>query len=211
MNIPERRTTADGFELTFGTNHLGHFALTAGLLPALLRSPGARIVTVSAIAGTWRSGHLENLMSEQRYAATSAYAKSRRANIVFTQELARRLHDTTVETVVVHPGAAMTNLQRHTAGPLFRLVSGFMERYMMGAPDGAAWPSLYAATAVDIVNGGFDGPAGRVQTSGTPKLVILPAGAGNPVESAMLWRESERLTGIRFNIVSTPHAITATE
>ena len=79
-----------------------------------------------------------------------------------------------------------------------------MERYMMGTPEGAAWPSLYAATAADVVNGGFYGPAGRVQTSGTPKLLTLPT--DDPAEGAMLWRESERLTGIPFEIVSAPRA-----
>jgi len=209
MNIPERRTTSDGFELTFGTNHLGHFALTAGLLPSLLRSPSARVVTVTAIAGTWRRGRLEDVMSERRYAAMGAYAKSKRANIVFAKELAKRLRGTHVEAVVVHPGAAMTNLQRHTAGPLFRMVSGFMERYMMGTPEGAAWPSLYAATAPGITNGGFYGPAGRVQTSGTPKLV--PFQLADPDEGSRLWALSEELTDVRFEIPSVPAAATANE
>lgn len=209
MNIPERRTTGDGFEMTFGTNHLGHFALTAGLLPALMRSPAARIVTVTAIAGTWRRGRLEDPMSERHYAAMGAYAKSKRANIVFTEELARRLHGTSVEAMVVHPGAAMTNLQRHTAGPLFRMVSGFMERYMMGTPEGAAWPSLYAATASGIVSGGFYGPAGRVQTSGTPKLV--PFELADVDEGSRLWTLSEELTGRRFEIPARPQAAADTE
>lgn len=96
MNIPQRRTTRDGFELTFGTNHLGHFALTAQVMPALRRSPAARIVTVSAIAAKWPSGALTDLMSEQRYRPMAAYAKSKRANVVFTRELARRLAGTTI-------------------------------------------------------------------------------------------------------------------
>ncbi|MDX3854950.1 oxidoreductase [Streptomyces sp. AK02-01A] len=205
MNIPERRTTSDGFELTFGTNHLGHFALTAGLMPALLRSPAARIVTVSAIAATWRMGRLEDLMSDRRYGAMSAYAKSKRANVVFTQELARRLTGTSIEALVVHPGSAMTNLQRHSQGPLSQLIVALTSRTVMGSAEGAAWPSLYAATSLDAHSGQFIAPAGRDQTAGSPKPVPLPRGADDPAEGAFLWTESERLTGIHF--LSDPTAL----
>jgi len=200
MNIPDRRTTADGFELTFGTNHLGHFALTAGLLPALKRAPAARIITVSAIAATWGVGKLEDLNSEHKYGAMRAYAKSKRANVVFTEELARRLAGTNILPVVVHPGAAMTGLQRNNQSPLTRAVIALTKNIAMGSPEGAAWPSLYAATSPDIVAGGFYGPAGRDQTSGTPKPVPLPRGADDPAEGRRLWQDSERLTGIRFEI-----------
>ncbi|WP_326579924.1 oxidoreductase [Actinacidiphila glaucinigra] len=198
MNVPGRRTTADGFELTFGTNHLGHFALTAGLMPALLRSPAARVVTVSAVAARWRSGRLDDLNSERRYGAMTAYAKSKRANVVFTRELARRLAGTRVEAVVVHPGSAMTNLQRHSSGPLSRMLVAMAARALMGSQEGAAWPSLYAATSPDVRSGHFTGPAGRDQTSGTPVLVPLPRGADDPAEGERLWTASERLTGVRF-------------
>lgn len=198
MNVPERRTTADGFELTFGTNHLGHFALTAGLMPALLRSPAARVVNVSAVAARWRSGRLVDLNSERRYGAMSAYAKSKRANVVFTRELARRLAGSHVEAVVVHPGSAMTNLQRHSSGPLSWIVVAVAARALMGSQQGAAWPSLYAATSPDVRSGQFIGPAGRDQTSGTPVQVPLPRGADDRAEGERLWTASERLTGVRF-------------
>jgi NAD(P)-dependent dehydrogenase (short-subunit alcohol dehydrogenase family) len=201
MNVPDRRTTADGFELTFGTNHLGHFALTAQLMPALERSPAARIVTVSAIAARWRSGALTDLMSEDRYRPMAAYAKSKRANIVFTEELARRLDGTGIEALAVHPGAARTNLQRHTDGPLVRLASRLFGRFALGSTEGAAWPTLYAATSPGAGNGAFIGPASfNRQTSGTPKPVALPAGADDPAEGARLWAESERLTGVIFTV-----------
>ncbi|MEV0734178.1 oxidoreductase [Polymorphospora sp. NPDC050346] len=200
MNIPTRRTTRDGFELTFGTNHLGHFALTAGLFPAIRRSQAARIVTVSAIAGTWRSGRLNDLMSDHRYTAMGAYAKSKRANIVFTEELARRTAGSNIEAMVVHPGSAVTNLQRHSTGALSRIVIALMRNVVMGSPEGAAWPSLWAATSPDARSGGFYGPAGHDQTSGTPKPVRLPADATDPAEGARLWQDSERYTGIRFTI-----------
>jgi NAD(P)-dependent dehydrogenase (short-subunit alcohol dehydrogenase family) len=199
MNIPDRRTTTDGFEMTVGTNHLGHFAFTALVMPALRRAASARIVTVSAIAAGWRRGALTDLMSEERYRPMSAYAKSKRANVVFTEELARHLAGTTIEAVVVHPGAAMTNLQRHTQGLVARRITSVLEKVLMGSPEGAAWPSLYAATSPDVHNGDFIGPASsRAQTAGTPKPVPLPRGAGDPAEGARLWTTSERLTGVTF-------------
>ncbi|WIX83551.1 oxidoreductase [Amycolatopsis carbonis] len=198
MNVPERRTTSDGFELTVGTNHLGHFALTAGLLPALRRAEAARVVTVSAIAATWRSGRLDDLMSLRRYGGMSAYAKSKRANVVFTQELSRRLAGTALRAVSVHPGSAVTNLQRHSEGVLSRAMIAVLRNVAMGSPEGAAWPSLYVATSPEVISGAFYGPAGRDQTSGTPKPVKLPRGADDPAEGARLWAESERLTGVTF-------------
>ncbi|MFF3505598.1 oxidoreductase [Streptomyces sp. NPDC003247] len=204
MDVPERRLTRDGLELTVGTNHLGHFALTAHLMPALRRSAAARVVTVSAIAAAWRSGDLADLMSERGYRPMSAYAKSKRANVVFTQELARRLAGSAHRAVAVHPGSAVTNLQRHTStSRMGRLLLALASRTLMGSPDGAAWPSLYAATHPEVVNGAYLGPAGRDQTSGTPKPVRLPAGADDPELGAWLWRESERLTGVTFPVLRT--------
>ena len=199
MNVPERRTTSDGFELTFGTNHLGHFALTALLLPALRRAPAARVVTVSAMAARWRSGELVDLMSERRYRPMAAYAKSKRANVVFTLELARRLAGTPISAVAVHPGAAMTNLQQHTDG-MTRLIVPLLARFAMGSAEGAAWPSLFAATEPGVPSGAFLGPAGRRQESGTPELTRLPRNADDPAEGARLWAESESLTGIPFRV-----------
>jgi NAD(P)-dependent dehydrogenase (short-subunit alcohol dehydrogenase family) len=198
MNLAERTATKDGFEATVGTNHLGHFALTLQVLPALQRAPSARIVTVSAIAATWRRAELSDLMSERGYRPMTAYAKSKRANVVFTLELARRLSDTTTEALVVHPGAAMTNLQRHGQGVVTRAVTAVANRLLMGSPEGGAWPSLYAATSPDAQSGDFIGPAGRRQDSGTPKRVELPRGAADRAEGERLWTESERLTGVHL-------------
>lgn len=200
MNLAERQTTADGFEMTFGTNHLGHFAFTAEVMPALRSASAARVVTVSAIAARWGSGELTDLMSEQKYRPMGAYAKSKRANIVFTSELARRLAGTPMTAVAVHPGAAMTNLQQHSQGAASRLIMPLIARLAMGSPEGAAWPSLYAATNPAVKSGSFVGPAGRRQDSGTPKPARLPRGAADPATGASLWRESERLTGVTFNV-----------
>ena len=156
-------------------------------------------MTVSAIAARWPSGKLEDLMSERRYRPMGAYAKSKRANVVYTLELARRTAGIPVEAVVIHPGAALTGLQQHSTG-LVRLLTPLVARLAMGSPAAAAWPSLYAATSPDVHSGQFIGPAGRDQTSGTPKPVRLPKGADDPAEGAYLWQESEQLTGITFTV-----------
>ncbi|WP_309485378.1 SDR family NAD(P)-dependent oxidoreductase [Streptomyces sp. WELS2] len=174
INLPERRTTHDGFEMTVGTNHLGHFAFDAQVWPAVRRSSAPRVVTVSAIAARWPIGRLDDLMSEEGYRAMGAYAKSKRANIVYTLELARRTASSPVEALVVHPGSAMTGLQRHGNGALSRVVTPIAARLLMGSAEGAAWPSLYAATSPYVQWGQFIGPAGRDQTSGAPQARQTP-------------------------------------
>jgi NAD(P)-dependent dehydrogenase (short-subunit alcohol dehydrogenase family) len=200
MNLPERRTTRDGLEMTVGTNHLGHFAFDAQVWPAVRRSSAPRVVTVSAIAARWPMGGLDDLMSEKGYRAMGAYAKSKRANIVYTLELARRTASGPVEALVVHPGSAMTGLQQHGDGPLSRMVTTIAARLLMGSAEGAAWPSLYAATSPYVRSGRFIGPAGRDQTSGTPKPAKLPTGADDPAEGRRLWAVSEELTGVPFDL-----------
>lgn len=198
MNLPTRLTTRDGFEMTVGTNHLGHFAFNAQVWPAVRRSAAARVVTVSAIAARWPLGKLDDLMSENSYRGMAAYAKSKRANIVYTLELARRTVHAPVQAFVVHPGSAMTALQRHGTGALTRLFTPLAARLLMGSAAGAAWPSLYAATSPEVTSGQFIGPAGRDQTSGTPEPAKLPKGAGDIEPGARLWADSERLTGVTF-------------
>ncbi|MEU6289518.1 oxidoreductase [Streptomyces sp. NPDC046988] len=200
MNLPERRTTRDGLEMTVGTNHLGHFAFDAQVWPAVRRSSAPRVVTVSAIAARWPMGRLDDLMSERSYRPMGAYAKSKRANIVYTLELARRTASGPVEALVVHPGSAMTGLQQHGNGPLSRVITPIAARLIMGSAQGAAWPSLYAATSPHVPSGSFIGPAGRDQTSGTPKPAKLPTGADDPVEGGRLWAASEQLTGVAFEL-----------
>ncbi len=138
-------------------------------------------------------------MTERRYRPMGAYAKSKRANVVYTLELTRRTAGTPVEAIVVHPGAAMTSLQRNTGGPV-RLLTPVVGRLAMGSPAGAAWPSLYAATSPDARSGQFIGPAGIDQTSGTAKPVRLPRTADDPAEGTRLWQESEHITGVTFTV-----------
>ncbi|GAA1452101.1 SDR family NAD(P)-dependent oxidoreductase [Nocardiopsis tropica] len=199
MNLPERRTTRDGFEMTVGTNHLGHFPFDAQVWPAVRRASEPRVVTVSAVAARWPTGRLEDLMSEKGYRAMGAYAKSKRANIVYTLELARRTAGSPVEALVVHPGSAMTGLQQHGNDALSRMVTPIAARLLMGSAQGAAWPSLYAATSARVSSGEFIGPAGRDQTSGTPKPAKLPTGADDLAQGRWLWAASEQLTGVPFD------------
>ncbi|WP_233580753.1 SDR family NAD(P)-dependent oxidoreductase [Streptomyces triticirhizae] len=112
----------------------------------------------------------------------------------------RRTAGSPVEALVVHPGSAMTGLQQHGTGILSRLVTPVAARLLMGSAEGAAWPSLYAATSLHARTGRFIGPAGRDQTSGTPKPARLPRGADDPEEGARLWAASERLTGVPFDL-----------
>ncbi|MEU9786022.1 hypothetical protein AB0H92_34555 [Streptomyces phaeochromogenes] len=119
-------------------------------------------------------GKLDDLMSEKNYRAMGAYAKSKRANIVYTLELARRTAGSRIEALVIHPGSAMTGLQQHGTGTLSRIVTSISARLIMGSASGAPWPSLYAATSPQVRSGQFIGPDGRYQTSGTPQARQTP-------------------------------------
>jgi NAD(P)-dependent dehydrogenase (short-subunit alcohol dehydrogenase family) len=141
---------------------------------------------------------VEAVRADAPQAETGTLVLDLRANVVYTLELARRTAGTSLTAVVIHPGSAMTDLQRHSGTGLARLLTPLAERLLMGSAEGAAWPSLYAATSPGVTSGEFIGPAGRDQTSGTPRPVRLPAGAGDPGEGERLWTTSERLTGITF-------------
>ncbi|WP_329135012.1 oxidoreductase [Streptomyces sp. NBC_01476] len=198
MAVPERRTTKDGFELTFGTNHLGHFALTGRLLPALLRAESARVVTVSALVARNRGLTFDDVAGERKYTPMSAYALSKYANVVFTQELARRAAATPLTAVAVHPGSANTGIQRHVPRLVKAVVGVAMERVLGQRPEEAALPSLYAATEPGIAPAAFIGPTGRMETRGAPGPVKLPATAADPAIGRTLWELSERLTHVGY-------------
>jgi len=194
---PAYGKTADGFELQFGTNHLGHFALTGLLLEAMLPVPGSRVVTVSS------SGHrvgwidFADLQSEQRYGRMSAYAQSKLANLMFTHELQRRLAAAGAPTVALaaHPGVAFTDLTRHLPAMLqtaYPVVGGlFAQSAAMGA-----LPTLRAATDPAAAGGEFYGPGGLAQVKGYPVRVSPAARSRDESAQRRLWAESERLTGV---------------
>ncbi|WP_326837340.1 oxidoreductase [Amycolatopsis rhabdoformis] len=199
MAVPERGETADGFELTFGTNHLGHFALTGRLLPALLAAPAARIVTVSAKVARNKAATLDDPMSAVSYSGMAAYTKSKLANVVFTLELARCAVGTGITAVAVHPGTSATGLQQHLPKYLQVLASAVLDRFVGQRPADAARPSLYAATDPGIKPGDFVVPQGRAELRGAPHVAELPAAATDPAVGRRLWALSEELTHVSYS------------
>jgi NAD(P)-dependent dehydrogenase (short-subunit alcohol dehydrogenase family) len=198
---PAYGKTADGFELQFGTNHLGHFALTGLLLAAMLPVPGSRVVTVSS--NGHRTGRIdfEDLQSERRYSRMAAYAQSKLANLMFTYELQRRLDAAGAATAALaaHPGVAFTDLTRHLPGALqsaYPAVGGF---FSQSAAMGAL-PTLRAATDPAAVGGEYYGPDGWVQLKGYPVRVSSTARSRDTGAQGRLWAESERLTGVTFPV-----------
>jgi len=198
--MPPRSETADGFELQFGTNHLGHFALTGLLLDALAAGDASRVVTVSSLEH--RPGKLafDDLQSESGYSPRGAYQQSKFANVVFGLELDRRLRAAglPVISVLAHPGYSATNLQSTgPTGPMKAILAVSNKLFAQGADKGAL-PQLYAATAPGVEGGQFFGPDGFQQARGGP-TEVQPVGRARDAETARrLWEVSERLTGVSY-------------
>ena len=188
--VPPLTKTKDGFELQFGANHLGHFALTNLLLEKIMATPKARIVNVSS--GVHHQGKLdfENLNAEKGYAAWGAYAQSKLANLLFTLELNQRLAAVNSDAIATaaHPGWTLTGLQNGVALWASRLLG-------QQAPMGAL-PTLYAATSADMQANDYAGPGGFQEMRGYPKKVDRSAAAKDPAVARRLWQVSEELTGI---------------
>ena len=203
MAIPRRETT-DGFEMQFGTNHLGHFALTGLLLDSLLARPGARVVTVSSEAARIGRIRFDDLQGSRRYGKWTAYGQAKLSNQLFALELNRRASDRGVDLVSVtaHPGYAATNLQ--AVGPRMS-GSRIMERindlgnlvFAQPAVDGAL-PSLYGATAPGVRGGQYFGPDRLFGMRGHPQPTSFVRAARDPKTARRLWEVSETLTGVRF-------------
>jgi NAD(P)-dependent dehydrogenase (short-subunit alcohol dehydrogenase family) len=205
---PPRRTTKDGFESQFGTNHLGHFALTGQLLPRLLAAPAPRVVTLTS--GAHRIGRINfsNLQGERRYVAWLAYAQSKLANLMFALELQRRATaaGTALESMAAHPGYAATNLQFAAPRLPDRIVMSVTNRLIAQSAEMGALPTLYAATVPDLPGGTFVGPDGFVEQRGHPKIVTGAGRAYDEDAAARLWEVSEELTGVRYQF-TTPAAV----
>ncbi|KPC58851.1 oxidoreductase [Streptomyces chattanoogensis] len=201
MALPYR-TTADGFEMQFGTNHLGHFALTGLLLPRLLATPGARIVTVSSMMHALSDIDLSDLNSERSYRRWIAYARSKSANLLFTHELSRRLaaSGSQVIAAAAHPGYAATNLQ--TAGVRMEgrtsaeRVVDLGNRLIAQSPEGGALGTLCAATAPHMRPDSFIGP--RSGLRGAPAPSFRAPWTKKDATGERLWAASEELTGVRY-------------
>jgi NAD(P)-dependent dehydrogenase (short-subunit alcohol dehydrogenase family) len=198
---PPRRLTKDGFESQFGTNHLGHFALTGLLLGRLLAAPDPRVVTLSS--GAHRIGRInfDDLQSEQRYNNWRAYGQSKLANLMFCFELQRRasVAGAPLRSLAAHPGYAATNLQ--FAGPskaYERSIMAVGNRVIAQSDAMGALPALYAATVPDLPGGSFVGPDGFMEQRGYPKLVPAAGKAYDLEAWQRLWEVSEQLTGVHY-------------
>ncbi|MFI5978147.1 oxidoreductase [Streptomyces sp. NPDC051452] len=196
MMLPEQRTK-QGFEMQFGTNHLGHFALTNLLLPRVT----GRVVTVSS--GLHRGGviRFDDVNLTGRYSPSRAYAQSKLANLLFTLELQRRLTEagSPVCSLAAHPGYAATNLQSHTANPLVRAVMAVGAKLVAQDGEAGALPTLYAATQ-DLPAAAYVGPDGLGEMRGAPTLVGRSAAASDPEAARRLWTLSEELTGVEWGL-----------
>ncbi|MGW1884874.1 oxidoreductase [Streptomyces sp. NPDC001970] len=197
-------TTADGFETQFGVNHLGHFALTARLLPKLLSTPGARVVSVSSGMHAIANIDMHDLNSERRYRRWVAYGRSKTANLLFVHELARRLGaaGSDVVSAAAHPGFAATNLQ--TAGARMEgrrtaeRIAELGNRLFAQSAEMGALPTLYAATAPGVRPDSFTGP--RFQGwRGTPAQSWRATWTLNDRAGEQLWAASEQLTGVTYD------------
>lgn len=196
-----KSNTKDGFELQFGTNHLGHFAFTGLLLDRLLPVAGSRIVTVSSVGHRILADiHFDDLQWERRYNRVAAYGQAKLANLLFTYELQRRLapHGTTI-AVAAHPGMSDTELMRNMPAPLV----GAFERIaplVAQKPAMGALPTLRAATDPAVLGGQYYGPDGLGQTRGYPKIVGSSAKSHDVDRQRRLWAISEELTGVVYPV-----------
>ena len=186
--------TVDGFELQFGTNHLGPFALTGILLDRIIMTSGARVVAISSNGHHMGRIDFENLNAERNYNRAGAYTQSKLANLLFTYELQRRFDDAGVDAIAAaaHPGWTATNLQAHTW--YFRMMNPLVAQ----GPEMGALPMLFAATAPDVKGGDYYGPGGWREWRGYPKRVKSSKRSYDKDVAARLWDTSEKLTGVRY-------------
>ena len=200
--MPPRSLTRQGFELQFGTNHLGHFALTGLLQDRLRAGRDSRVVTVSSTAHKSGSIHFDDLTGERRYARWAFYAQSKFATTVFGLELDRRLRaaGTPVKSILAHPGYSVTNLQ--TSGPtgVLNLMMRVSNRLIAQDVEVGVLSQLYAATDPTVEGGQFIGPDGLAELWGYPTIVQPIAAARVPETALRLWQISEELTGVRFDL-----------
>lgn len=205
MALPAREVTVDGFERQFATNYLGPFALTGLLLPSIKAKAGSRVVTVSS--GISKQGRIDfaNLQGERQYKPMlQAYSQSKLADLIFAQELQRRLTavGSPIISTAAHPGYAVTNLQADHLNSGLKLLIMVLQPFVAQDAAHGALPTLYAAVSPDAVAGGYYGPDGIAEMKGYPKAVTLAKGARDRAVAQRLWAESERLTGVQFGALS---------
>jgi NAD(P)-dependent dehydrogenase (short-subunit alcohol dehydrogenase family) len=195
MAVPEGKTV-DGFETQFGTNHLGHFALTGRLLPLLLAAPAGRVVTVSSGAHVIGKIHFEDLQAAQGYDRWRRYGQSKLANLLFTSELQKRAGGALV-SAAAHPGYAATHLQEGQGQPLFEALMKVGNVVLAQSDAQGAWPSLYAATMPSVAGNDYYGPM-LLGVRGHPVKTWRTGAAKNAVDAARLWDVSEQLTQVTY-------------
>ncbi|WP_124713637.1 SDR family NAD(P)-dependent oxidoreductase [Mycolicibacterium nivoides] len=199
---PPKQTTVDGFELQFGTNHLGAFALTGLLLDHLLPVDGSRVVAVASIAHDIQAGiHFDDLQWERSYNRVAAYGQSKLSNLLFTYELQRRLATKNEPTIAVaaHPGISDTELTRHIPGAGLPGVGRVTALLVNSAVKGAL-ATLRAATDPGVRGGQYYGPDGFRELRGYPKLVTSSKQSHDEELQRRLWTVSEELTGVTFPV-----------
>ncbi len=198
MALP-RGTTVDGFERQFGTNHLGHFALTGRLLPLLLAAPAPRVVVTSSDAHRIGRMSFDDLMGERHYGRWRAYGQSKLANLLFVRELTRRAAGGPLLAAAAHPGYAATNLQSGQGNPLLESVMKLGNAVVAQSDAHGAWPQEYAATMPDVRPGSYWGPGGLGGSRGHPKQVQPTRRARDDGDAARLWAVSQELTGVTYD------------
>ncbi len=195
--VPPYSKTKQGFELQFGTNFLGHFALTGLVMPALLKTKNSRVISLSSLASKIGKIDFEDLQSEYKdYKKWPAYGQSKLADLIFSKELARRLENINSSSISVaaHPGGSPTNLQRS---------SSFLMKYILTPlishpPEKAALPSIRAACDPAVANGSYWGPSGFFELTGKPEKAKIPSRAKDINTAKRLWNEAEGLTGVTY-------------
>ncbi|SDA75654.1 NADP-dependent 3-hydroxy acid dehydrogenase YdfG [Pseudomonas sp. NFACC15-1] len=201
MAPPKRQVTCDGFELQFGTNYLGHFALTAQLLPLLRKGNKPRVVSLSSVAARSGTINFDDLQAQRSYKPMPVYSQSKLACLMFALELQRRSDaaDWGIQSIAAHPGISRTDLLPNGAGA--RSIPGMARRYMwflfQPAAQGAL-PTLFAATSPQAQGGAYYGPDRLGETRGYPAIAKVPAQALDTSVAARLWIESQGLTGAVF-------------
>lgn len=197
-----RQETADGFEMQFGTNHLGHFALTGLILDRLVGVEGSRVVTVSSNAHRLKAAiHFDDLQWQRRYSRVGAYGQAKLANLLFTYELQRRLAAANEPTIAVaaHPGASNTELMRNLPA-VIRPAAKLVTPLLFQSPPMGALPTLRAATDPQVTGGQYYGPDGWQQQRGYPILVRSSRQSHDEDLQRRLWAVSEELTGVTYGV-----------
>ncbi|BBZ26511.1 short-chain dehydrogenase [Mycolicibacterium madagascariense] len=190
-----KATTKDGFELQFGTNHLGHYALTGLLLDRMLITPGSRVVTVSSMGHRAGRMRFDDLQSDTGYNRVRAYGQSKLANLLFTYQLQRRLAGRRTIAVAAHPGGSSSELSRH----LPRVVQAAFRPLEQDTEMGAL-PTLRAATDPTVTGGQYLGPGGFAEMRGYPRVVESSGRSHDIADQQRLWAVSAELTGISFPV-----------